>query len=46
MPVALRGVKPKADKLSLWKPESEILNFFLADPSLFLGLIELSFISL
>lgn len=45
MPVALRGVKPKADKPSLWKPESEMLNF-LADPSLFLGLIELSFISL
>jgi len=45
MPVALRGIKPKADKPSRWKPESEIMNF-LADPSLFLGLMELSFVSL
>lgn len=45
MLVALRGVKPKADKPSWWKPGSEMMNF-LADMSLFLGFIELCFISL
>jgi len=40
--VALKGVQPKADEPSWWKPGSEMMNF-LADPSLFLGFIELSF---